>query len=76
MVMADLRDLRAKVTVEADAALDAEARTTGRDRSEIVRDVLHQWAMSRIDMATVLLRRLESEGLGSTGHGAQGCVRE
>lgn len=74
--MSDLRDLRARVTVEADAALDAEARASGRDRSEIVREVLHQWAMSRIEMATVLLRRLDTEGIGGQVGGAQGSSRQ
>lgn len=68
----ELRDLRAKITVEADAALDAESRTSGRDRSEIVRDVLHAWASDRIDMAKLLLRRLESEGLGEASGGGAG----
>jgi len=69
---AELRDLRAKITVEADAALDAESRTSGRDRSEIVRDVLHAWASDRIDMAKLLLRRLESEGLREVQGGGAG----
>lgn len=68
----ELRDLRAKITVEADAALDAESRSSGRDRSEIVRDVLHAWAVDRIDMAKLLLRRLESEGLGEASGGGAG----
>jgi len=68
----ELRDLRAKITVEADAALDAESRTSGRDRSEIVRDVLHAWASDRIDMAKLLIRRLESEGLGEASGGGSG----
>lgn len=68
----ELRDLRAKITVEADAALDAEARASGRERSEIVRDVLHGWATSRIDMAKVLLRRLEYEGLTAAPQGGAG----
>lgn len=70
----DLRDLRAKVTVEADAALDAASRASGKDRSEIVRDVLHEWALSEIAKATVLLRRLEVEGIGGTGSGKRGRV--
>lgn len=70
----DLRDLRAKISVEADAALDAASRASGKDRSEIVRDVLHQWALAKIDEATVLLRRLEVEGIAGTGSGTRGRV--
>lgn len=68
----DLRDLRAKISVETDAALDAAGHATGRDRSEIVRDVLHAWALQRIDEAKVLLRKLESEGIAARDSGRPG----
>lgn len=68
----DLRDLRAKVTVEADAALDAVAQVTGKDRAEIVREVMHEWATRQIDVARLLLRRLTVEGLPGSGDGAKG----
>ncbi len=72
--MSDLRDLRAKISVETDAALDAEHHATGEDRSEIVRKILHAWASQRIDSATVLLRRLKAEGLPVAGEGGRGSV--
>lgn len=68
----DLRDLRAKVTVETDCALDAHARATGKDRSEIVREVLHGWALQQIDTSTLLLRRLTAEGLSAPKGGGTG----
>lgn len=72
----DLRDLRAKVSVETDCALEAAARVTGRDRSEIVRDVMHRWALEEIDRATVLLRRLSAEGIAAAPEGGSGRAGE
>lgn len=60
----ELRELRARITVEADAALDAVARGSGLDRSEIARDVLHKWALEQIDIASLLSSRLQAEGIG------------
>lgn len=63
-----LIDLRAKVTPEADAVLEAVHRSTGKDKSEVVRDVLHKWAMNEIHAASVLQSILQREGLsGATG---------
>lgn len=60
-----LRDLRAKVHPETWAVIEAEHRATGRDHSEIVRDVLHAWASQRMHAATVLARLLEAEGIAA-----------
>lgn len=71
--MADeLRDLRAKVSVETDAVLDSTSRVTGRDRSEIVRDVLHKWAIEQIELSTVIQARLKAEGITAASEGATG----
>ena len=71
--MADeLRDLRAKISVQTDAALDAHSRVTGRDRSEIVRDILHKWSLEQIAICTLLDARLRAEGLVEALEGASG----
>ena len=62
-----LRDLRAKVTVETDVVLEAEHRTTGRDKSEIARDWLHEKALSVINTHTVLVQLMASEGIEGKG---------
>lgn len=69
-----LIDLRAKVTPEADAVLEAHHRSTGRDKSEIVRDVLHRWALSEIDASNVLQTILKREGLAGHLRDAQGTA--
>jgi hypothetical protein len=73
---AELRDLRAKVTVETDAVLDAISRVTGRDRSEIVRDWLHEKAAEHIEILTVLHARLKAEGIAVASEGASGSGGE
>ena len=65
-----LIDLRAKVTAEADAVLEAVHRSTGKDKSEVVRDVLHRWALQEIHAASVLQSNLQREGLGGASEGA------
>lgn len=59
----ELKDFRGKITVEADCVLEAINRVTGRDRSEIAREVLHRWALEEIDKHSVLAKLLRSEGL-------------
>lgn len=73
---AELKDFRGKITAETDAVLEAVNRTDGRDRSEIAREVLHQWAMSRIHEATILDRLLKAEGLTGIDGGVSGNRRE
>lgn len=63
MAAPELRELRARITVETDAALDSVANGKGLDRSEIVREVLHKWALEQITVSSLLLNRLEAEGL-------------
>jgi len=73
---AELKDFRGKITAETDAALEAINRVSGRDKSEIVRDILHKWASEQIHVATVLDRMLQAEGLRGIVGGTSGNRRE
>jgi predicted DNA-binding protein len=58
----ELRDLRAKVTADTDQVLDAISRATGKDKSEIVREVLSAWANEEVHKATMVLRLIDRKG--------------
>lgn len=73
---APLKDFRGKITAEADCVLEAINRATGKDRSEIVRDVLHAWALGELDKHTVLAQLLRAEGLDGAYEGIAGNRRE
>jgi hypothetical protein len=72
----DLHDYRGRITPEAHCALEAVSRSTGRDRQEVVREILHEWALRQIHAASVMDRLLRAEGLSGIGEGAEGNVRE
>lgn len=67
-----LIDLRAKITIETDAVLEAVHRSTGKDKSEVVRDVLNRWAMSEIHASIVLNSILKREGITGADQGIGG----
>jgi hypothetical protein len=70
----ELKDFRGKITAETDAALEAINRVSGRDKSEIARDILHKWASEQISVATVLDKLLRSEGIAGINGESQGAT--
>lgn len=66
---ADLRELRARITIETDAVLDAMAAVLDKERAEIVRDVLHKWAEQQVAIATLTHKRLRAEGVSVAQEG-------
>jgi hypothetical protein len=66
---AELRDFRSKITPQTDMALDAMSRAFKRDKADIAREVLHQWALRKILEATVLSRLVRAEGVSSAVEG-------
>lgn len=71
-----LIDFRGKITHETDAVLEALHQACGRDRSEIVREVLADWAAGKIHEASLIDLRLKREGLLGIDGGAAGSVRD
>lgn len=67
----ELRDFRGKVTPETDAVLEALNRATGRDKSEIAREVLHRWAAEQLEAAKVMVRLAAGEGRDRDRRGGQ-----
>lgn len=69
---APLKDFRGKVTAETDAVLEALNRATGKDKSEIAREVLHRWASDQIHAMSVMHQLLKAEGLAGIDSGGAG----
>jgi hypothetical protein len=57
--VSELRDLRIKITAETDCALQAYALAHGKSKGDVVRDILHAWALAQIDEARHYFRLRE-----------------
>ena len=66
---AELRDLRTKVTERTAQVLAAINIATGRERSEIARQVLDEWASSQIHASRIVERLTRGEGIGGASEG-------
>lgn len=73
---AELRDYRGRISVLADIAIDAKAKATGRERQEIVREILDLWAEREVHGASLLQAALEAEGLSGSVSGVRGNSKE
>ena len=60
--MSELIDFRGRITEETHQTLEALSRARACDKQEIVRDVLHEWALRKINEATLVVRLTRSEG--------------
>ncbi len=69
---AELRDYRGRISVLADITIDAEAKATGRERQEIVRDILDAWARERVHALSLLQASLAAEGMPGIASGVSG----
>lgn len=58
-----LIDFRGKITPETDVWLEAKARMSGRERSEIAREILHAAAVREIHEASLLHELAHASGL-------------
>lgn len=70
----ELKDFRGKITGLAWCYLEAEHRATGRDQSEIVREILHEWASSRHVMHIEAQGLLEAEGIAGNSRELRGTI--
>lgn len=71
----DLIDVRAKVTPEAFCAIAAYARAHDVEKSEVVRDVMHAWAVKQIHSASMLASCLRAKGMTAAAEGIGAAVR-
>lgn len=69
---ADLRDLRAKITPRIWCFLESESRATGKDISEIVREILGDWAEVRLHAHIEAQKLLTAEGEAAALRGKSG----
>lgn len=74
--MEKLIDARAKITPLANAVIEAHHRSDGRDHSEIIRDVLQEWALREASKASLVSELAAREGFTGESQGSPGNRRE
>ncbi len=63
----ELRDQRVKISIETDVVLETVSRVTGRERSEICRQILHDWAVAKLHEYSMGCKLAASEGICGQG---------
>jgi hypothetical protein len=72
---ADLKDLRAKITARTWCFLESESRATGKELSELVREILSEWAAVRLHAHIEAGKLLAAEGEPGIAAGNSGKPR-
>lgn len=68
--MADLIDSRCKLTAESNQMLEAHSRATGRDKSELIREIVHHWYEAEFRKYQMIHRLVgRSKGVGAADEG-------
>lgn len=73
---AELFDLRAKITAEGHCALAAHSRAHDVDKSELVREIIHTWALKQMHGARMLDSCLRAKGVSAAPQGTSGNLRD
>lgn len=63
--MAELIDMRLKVSIKTNQILEAMSRSSGTDKNEIARKVLDEFADGKIHEANLIHRLTKGEGFGA-----------
>ncbi len=70
--MADLTDVRCKLTVDSNQMLEAHCRATGRDKSELIREIVHDWYEAEFRKYQMIHRLVgRSKGVGAADEGGR-----
>lgn len=68
--MADLIDSRCKLTSDSNQMLEAHARATGKDKSELIREIVHAWYEDEFRKYQMIHRLVgRSKGSPTAGEG-------
>ena len=62
IAVAELVDLRAKITERANQVLEAHVLAHNLEKSDVVRRVLDEWAAKELHVSTLVVRLSRSEG--------------
>lgn len=67
-----LRDFRGKLTPLADDVLYAVSHSTGQEKQELVRRIVHEWALAKLAEARMISRMVpNAKGLAGEPEGIE-----